>query len=202
MKAKEKKLTNDFNKNLHALNQNDINESFIKLGNSDSSKHSKILLSRLEKEAEEFKISAISAELAEILSYAVLKKMFPKSEINYKLGSNSFPDIVVDNVGFEVKHSFKKETLGNSALQSSPGLEEIFVIIFHESQNAIIKKYEDIVNSIVVDHNPRFRLSLIGNNSFKEIFGMSLVEYLALSLEEKSKLVKNYLHSSRCHFSN
>lgn len=140
----------------------------------------------------------LTSDLAEVLTCITLGKLFPGSDVDYKLNSTRFPDIVIEDTGYEVKQtsSLSSGMLGNSVLQNDPGQKRIYAILFGDNvQNGVlIKDYEDLISSVKVDHNPRFFLSLDSDsNKFTDFFNYSLAEFLALSKQEKSALLKEYL---------
>jgi hypothetical protein len=145
----------------------------------------------------------MNPEECEFISCFILNQLFD-SEVSYKFKSTRFPDIIIENenLGFEIKRvtNLKNGTLGNSVLQDNPELTDIITIVFRGkiSEGVLIKRYEDLITAIKVDHNPRFFLYLDNKTSFNEKFGMSMRSFLQLSLKDKSLFLKKYLRDNAC----
>ncbi len=143
-------------------------------------------------------ITEVSADLAEVISFIIIKEYFLGENVDYSIGSSKFPDIRVGKLGFEVKTSSEgKVMLGNSALQADPGVDEIFAIVFTTGQSIPrIVSYAELVRGVKVDHNPRFYLDLSGEE-FEvdaDLFGnISFAEFMKLPKEEKHSRIKKYL---------
>lgn len=143
-------------------------------------------------------LKSISAEMAEVISFIIIKEFFSEKEVEYSVGSSKFPDIRVGKLGFEVKTSSEnKGMLGNSALQADPGVDEIFAIVFFTGKvEPRIVPYEELVRGVKVDHNPRFYLDLSGEEfeSDDDLFGgISFAEFMKLPKEKKHSRIKKYL---------
>jgi hypothetical protein len=137
----------------------------------------------------------LNGETAELVAATALLQVFTQEEVDLKFGSTRFPDAIVKtDYGVEIKYiGDGHETLGNSSVQSDPGVEEIYTLVFTNQGTVVFKKYEELITGIKVDHNPRFGLSLSHGESFKDTIGISLVEFMRLPDEQKHGIVRDYL---------
>lgn len=135
----------------------------------------------------------------EILSLNAIIAEYSAGNILYKSGSTYFPDIIVNDqkIGFEVKRMSGDSTLGNSSTQTlKNNIEEIYAISFtNDGERMHICKYEELINDIVVDHNPRFNLSVGSKNKFftEELGQESLIDFFKKDEKERNAIVGKYL---------
>ncbi len=138
---------------------------------------------------------------------------FGKANVSYKFESHAFPDVTVktDNlgkIGLEIKFRAEgKTTLGNSSLQANPGVAEIFALCFYSKKVGAdiqydIHLYENLITGIVVDHNPRFALSLDGTGKKQNLFGCegllgdSLVDFFEKDKNTRHQVVGEVVRSA------
>lgn len=145
--------------------------------------------------------NGIDDTVAEQICFTEIQKIF--SDAIYNKKSKSFPDIysLENGTGFEVKKTNSGDgTLGNSVTQKKPKVLLIYSIWFRiDLEKVYIHPYANIIQSIKVDHNPRFYLKLptstITDDSFFKNHSTSFQSYLELSIAEKNTFLKNYLKS-------
>jgi len=138
---------------------------------------------------------------------------FGENNVFYKFESYIFPDVTIktDNlgkIGLEIKfRAAGKTTLGNSSLQANPDVAEILALSFYREKKKTdilydIRHYEDLITGIVVDHNPRFALSLGETGKKQNLFGAegslgsSLVDFFAKNQDERHRLVGEVVRSA------
>jgi hypothetical protein len=172
-------------------------ELLVKQGDllrSNSTKTAKRKVEGILSEASEGRLH-LNGDSAELVGVVALVEVFGQHRVDFLFGSTRFPDVSVDDsIGVEIKYiASGKETLGNSSVQTDPEMDEIYALVFTEADEPVLILYEDLITGVKVDHNPRFGLSLNSEGSFSEEFGLSLVEYFALSPEEKHKRIRQHL---------
>lgn len=132
----------------------------------EKEKFEKILNSVVKRIAAEGGLSTLTDRSFEKRIYQELLSYFDKTEIEYKEGSTSFPDIGLPPYGIEVK-STEGDTwvcLGNSIMEGTrkSGVKNIYVLFLKKGGNPEIKwkKYEDCISDIKVTHSPRYEVNM------------------------------------------
>lgn len=124
--------------------------------------------------------------------------------VDYRPGTQRFPDICVGAYGVEVKFKSSEgwKEVANSVFEGSrdPGVTKIFIVFGKIGGVPAVrfKAYEDAIVHVRTSHVPRFALSMEddGVSLFDPLnatgFGLSYDEFRELSDREKMRLVKSY----------
>lgn len=141
-------------------------------------------------------------EVAEVIKKIACQKGIA-SDLVYQTGAQTFPDIVVDGYGIEVKFSksSKWESTGNSTFESTYAKnvdQEIFVFFGQKRGNFIdvkYKKYGECLSEIKITHKPRFMISMNLGDGESVLSKMQITyeEYRTLDKKVKEQKVKSYL---------
>lgn len=141
-------------------------------------------------------------EVAEVIKKIAFQKGIAADRV-YQTGAQTFPDIVVDGYGIEVKFSksTKWESTGNSTFESTYAKDvdqEIFVFFGQKKGDFIEvkhKKYGDCLSEIKITHKPRFMISMNLEDGESVLSKMQITyeEYRVLDKKVKEQKVRSYL---------
>lgn len=118
-------------------------------------------------------------------------------------GAQTFPDIVIEGYGIEVKFSksAKWESTGNSTFESTFDRQvtnEIYLLFGRKNGNRIevrYDKYENCLSDVKVTHKPRFMINMDmspGENVLSQL-GLTYEAYRLLDKKEKEKTIREFL---------
>src|SRR3989344_7994726 len=97
---------------------------------------------------------------------AIIKKLNLKSNHLKHSGAQTFPDIIFEHYGIEVKltKSDSWQSIGNSIKESTKirGLKKIYLFFLKQGGNPDVRFgiYEDHLNDILVTHSPRYQIDM------------------------------------------
>ncbi|WBL37271.1 hypothetical protein O0235_06790 [Tepidiforma flava] len=121
----------------------------------------------------------------------------------YKDRPYAFPDIVIDNVGIEVKFTNQDTWRGvaNSVLESSKvkDVREVYVIYGKAGGLVAVRwaKYKDVIVHVRTSHVPRFEIDMDlgdraeGKNIWDRV-GISYDEFSAMDPKAKMRIIRDY----------
>lgn len=119
------------------------------------------------------------------------------SELIVQSGPQTFPDIVIENWGIEIKRAKKDswQSTGNSIREGTKvkGLQQTYLFFLKECDNPDIKYglYEDYLSEVVVTHSPRYLIDM-NINPNENIFSKINESYENFTGGEAIKIIKKY----------
>jgi hypothetical protein len=118
-------------------------------------------------------------------------------------GAQTFPDIVLDSFGVEVKFSKSKkwESTGNSTFESTFHKEvtqDIYIFFGKKNGDKIHVKfdlYENCLSDVKITHKPRFMINmeLDKKETVLTFLELTYEQYRSLPKEGKERVIKSYL---------
>jgi len=112
-----------------------------------------------------------------------------------------FPDIVLGEVGIEVKFTEKNtwRSVANSVFEStkSPAVKQVYVVFGKMGKTPDVKwaKYEDCVMHVRTSHVPRFELEIGTDQSLFDKIGISYEQFGKLDDQSKMSHIRDYARS-------
>ena len=122
-------------------------------------------------------------------------------QVDFSPHPHIFPDIVLGEVGIEVKFTEKNtwRSVANSVFEStkSPAVKQVYVVFGKMGETPDVKwaKYEDCVMHVRTSHVPRFELEIGASQSLFEKIGISYEEFVKLDNQSKMRHIRDYARS-------
>ncbi len=122
-------------------------------------------------------------------------------EINFDPHPYVFPDIVINNVGVEVKFTENDtwRSVANSVFESTrdQNVEHVYIIFGKMGGRPSVKwgRYEECVMHVRTSHVPRFEVEIGTSRSLFKQMGVTYNEFRQSSLEEKMNKIRQYARS-------
>jgi hypothetical protein len=130
-----------------------------------------------------------------------LTENYPEVEIDFNPHPQAFPDIAVGNFGVEVKFTLADtwRSVANSVLETNriESVEKVY-LIFGKMGGMPEVKWDDYEKSVIhvrTSHVPRFEVEIAVERSLFEFMGITYDAFRILSMEEKTRYIREYARS-------
>ena len=126
-----------------------------------------------------------------------LGKEFAKN-LNLQPPSQSFPDIVINDFGVEVKFTTNDtwRSVANSVFEGTrnPDVKQIYLIFGKMGGTPEVKwgKYDDCVMHVRTSHVPRFEVEIDTKRSLFQKMGTTYAEFCQFTQEDKMEHIRKY----------